>query len=551
MLTKCFPYRAATTLVLIALSYQSHLRAAPAPAADAGTRLHNGWKITPAGRHEVAGDMLLGCALSPDGKTLALTSVGYGKHQLHLVDTTTGKIRQSLPLGRAWNGVAWNGNDTIYVSGGASPAIHVFLRRLNGSFSPGLDVTLPDIAADPKVDKGKGQAYLAGLALAPDRTLYIANLATDTIYARNMTDGTIKVQRQLDKGVRPFCVRLAPDGLYVTQWAESNIVVLNPATLETVRTLATGSHPNDFVFAPDGRLFVSCANDDAVVVLDRKSGAMQERILTHLTPQSPAGATPNAIALSPDGKTLYVANADNNAVAVVDVSLPGRSHVRGFIPTGWYPTAVCVAPDGQRLFIGSGKGLGTHPNPAKVPQPNQVAPTGFEYIGRMLHGVVSTVPIPDEARLAAYTKQVYDNTPYNDALIERPARAPQQGANAIPSRVGDASPLKYILYIIKENRTYDQVMGDFKDRDGKSRGNGDPNLTLFGEDVTPNQHELARQYVLLDNTYCNGEVSADGHPWSTAAYVTDIVQRLWPPNYGGKGPAPLNEKVATPPAGYI
>jgi YVTN family beta-propeller protein len=518
-------------------------------------RLHSGWKVTPAGKHETTNDMLLGCRLSPDGKTLAMTSVGYSAHNLYLVDTATGKISQSLPLERGWNGIAWTQDSaTLYVSGGASPRIHVFKKQPGIQLQPAGELRLPDLTMEPLKEKDKGAAYIAGLALSPDeKTLYVANIATDTIYALSLPGGAIKTKKRLAEGARPYCLRFSPDGsaLYVTQWALSSVVALRPDTLQTARTLTTGNHPNDLLFGSDGRLYVSCGNDDAVFVLDAASGQAREQIRTSLTARAPAGTTPNALALSADGNTLYVANADNNAVAVVDVSRAGSSRVRGFIPTGWYPTALAVSTDNKRLFIGSSKGLGTRANPpAKLPI-SQVAATGFAHIGSLIGGLVSMLEIPNEARLAAYTRQVYANTPYKDALIERPASAPRAGSNPIPSRVGDPSAIKYVLYIIKENRTYDQVFGAFKDHKGKPRGNGDPNLTLFGEDVTPNHHELARQFVLLDNTFCSGEVSADGHPWSTGAYVTDITSRTWPVQYGGKGRQPLTEKVSIPPAGYI
>lgn len=517
--------------------------------------LHSGWKISPAGKHETTGDMLLGCALSPDGRMLAVTNVGYAEHMLHIVDTSNGRIGQSLPLGRAWNGVAWSPDGTsIYVSGGASPQIHVYRKSPDGSLMPARPIRIPDLAQDAAKEPGKGQAYVAGLAMSGDgTTLYAANIATDTIYAIDPAAGSVRRSRKLEDGARPYCLRLAPEGskLYVTQWALSSLLALNSGDLETVQTLETGNHPNDLLFSGDGRLFVSCGNDDAVFVHDARSGAQREKIRVAMTAGSPAGTTPNALALAPDGKTLYVANADNNAVAVVDVARPGRSRVKGLIPTGWYPTAVAVSRDSRRLFIGSGKGLGTRPNPVSRLPINPVAPTGFEYIGRMLGGLISTLEIPDDARLAGFTRQVHQNSPYSDALIEKPAQAPPRGNNPVPSRLGDSSPIKYVLYIIKENRTYDQVFGGFRDHNGKPRGNGDPNLTLFGEEVTPNHHELARQFVLLDNTFCSGEVSADGHPWSTGAYVTDITSRTWPVQYAGRGRQPLTEKVTVPPAGYI
>jgi YVTN family beta-propeller protein len=516
-----------------------------------GVRLHNGWQITPAGTHETTGDMLLGCAFSPDKKLLAMTNVGAAAHKLHLLDTATGKIRQSLPMARGWNGVAWSSDGAmLYVSGGTLSHINRFQRQSDGTYTPAESLKIP---VETMPDGRKHQPWLAGLALSPDgKTLYAVDTAADTLYALALPDGTVKTKRKLADGARPYCLVFTPDGktLAATQWALDSVLALNPETLETVRTLNVGRHPNALLFAGD-RLFVSCGNDDMVAVLDFPSGQVKERIVTRPTRRAPAGSTPSALALSPDGKTLYVANADNNAVAVVDVSREGQSQVRGFIPTGWYPTAVAVSLDGKRLFVGSGKGLGTGPNPAKtLPIPSESV-GGFPYIVSLLGGLISTIEIPDLPKLAAHTRQVIANSPYRDEYVERPNRAPRPGSNPIPSRLGDPSPIKYVLYIIKENRTYDQVLGDFKDHTDKPRGNGDPNLCLFGEEVSPNHHELARQFVLLDNFYCNGEVSVDGHHWTNGAYVPDFMARTWPLQYSGKGSPPLNPALSDTPNGRI
>ena len=520
------------------------------PGADPVTgavRLHNGWKITPAGTHETTSDMLVGSALSPDGLTLATVSAGYGSHDLNLVDTKTGKVTQRIGLLQAWNGVAWAADGkTIYVSGGASPNIHTVTQGADGKWAAG-----DNIAFEP----GAGRAYVSGVAVSRDgATLYAANIASDTLMTFHLPDGKPAATRTLGNGERPYCVRVGPDGLlYVTAWAAGQVLVLDGASLATVRTITTGSHPNDLAWSRDGkRLFVSCGNDDMVYAVNPTDGATRERIRMTVTPKAPAGATPCALSVSPDGKTLYVANSDNNDVAVVDISRDGQSRVKGFIPTGWYPTTVCAAPDGKTVFIGSGKGMGTGPNPSRPVKPDDQAVQIKTYIGRMLGGLVSTVPAPDAARLAAYSRQVVANSPYTgDTLGERPNVAPRPGTNAVPGRVGDASPIKYVLYIIKENRTYDQVFGDFTDASGKPAGNGDKSLTLFGEDITPNQHALARQFVLLDNVYCDGEVSADGHPWSDGAYANDFTQRTWPVSYSGKGQPPANPAITLPPAGYL
>ncbi len=572
---------AALALISVNISLPVFAQEKPGPQGktpDKGIRLANGWMITPAGtQHEVLGDMLLGGALSPDGTRLAFVNGGRADHQVHLVDTRTGKVVQSLPVERAQStgGLAWSPDGkTLYVAGGNAGKVYVFTRQSDSTLRAeepwkiaGLrsgvagEAEKPDPAKDAGRDPAKEavtqDAYLAGLTAAPDgKTLYLANLGGDSIFALEGEEaGKVRASRKLGEGDRPGVVRLSPDGktLYVALWAKGTVLALDPTTLETKATLTAGNHPNDLLLSRDGkRLFVSCGNDDMVTVLDPVTGQTTERIVLKLTPKAPAGATPSALALSPDGKKLFVADSDNNAVAVVDVEEPGRSHVKGFIPTAHYPTMVTVSRDGTRLFIGSGKGLGTGPNPVETLPADTVSPKGFPYIASLLKGVLSTVLLPDENRLAAYTKQVYKNTPYtSDTLLTTPNRAPKPGSSPIPSRVGDKSPIKYVLYIIKENRTYDQVFGDFKDKNGKPRGMGDPNLCLFGEDVTPNHHKLAREYVLLDNLYANGEVSVDGHHWSNGAYVPDFMQRTWPSQYGGKGTPPLTPELSATPAGRL
>jgi YVTN family beta-propeller protein len=507
------------------------------------------------------GDTLLGGVLSPDNTTFAFTNAGYGGHHLYLLDAQTGRVRQTVPLPRAWNGIAWSPDSTsLYVSGGGSPRIHVFHRGSTGAYVAASPIVIGDLRAVPPEangtanDTARGQAYVAGLAISRDgSTLYAANFATDTIYAISLPNGAVKARCRLKAGVHPYCVRLSPDGsmLYATLTPAKGVAVLNTGDLSLRRIIPVDSHPNDLLFAPDGRLFVSCGNSDTILALDTVTGETTERISVSLTPRSPAGATPVAMALAPDAKTLYVANADNNDVAAIDVSRVGKSRVKGFIPTGWYPSAVAVTPDGTHLLVGSGKGLGTGPSKNLKAPRKADSPEHFTYIGDLLYGLISTIPIPGDARLATYSRQVLANTPYRDAFVHEPGHAPLRGSSAVPSRLGDPSPIKYVLYIIKENHTFDQVLGDFKDQYGHRRGNGDPTLTLFGENITPNIHALARQYVLLDNLYCNGEVSGNGHPWSTGAYSTDIGERSWRLEYSGHASWALKDADLYPPAGRI
>jgi YVTN family beta-propeller protein len=326
-------------------------------------------------------------------------------------------------------------------------------------------------------------------------------------------------------------------------------LVLDAESLRVVFHIVVAEHPNQIAVHPrDDRLFVACASSNCVSVVDTRRGLVTETIMTSLFPRAPEGSTPDALAVAPDGQTLYVANADNNCVAVIDISTPNESQVKGFIPTGWYPTAIAVTPDSKTLLIGVGKGNQTLANPLHAGQPAKGGsarrPLPFPYIGTTMSGALSIVPVPESKQLAAYTATVYRNCPYADALLDI---TPSTRKTAIPNRVGDASPIQHVLYIIKENRTYDQVFGDMK------KGNGDPSLVMFGEKITPNHHQLAEEFVLLDNLYCNGQVSRDGHPWSTMAYHTDYIARDWHLTYSGrKGVADDDEgNLAKAPSGYL
>jgi YVTN family beta-propeller protein len=359
-------------------------------------------------------------------------------------------------------------------------------------------------------------------------------------------------------GKRPYDVVRARNGLlYVSDWVDRCVLVVDAETLRTIGRIPVGEHPNQLALHPkDDRLFVACASSNGVWVIDTSRGTVQETIFTALFPKSPEGSTPDALCVSPDGEMLYVANADNNCVAVIEIESPRRSEVKGFIPTGWYPTSIAMTPDGKQLLVGVGKGNRTRSNrPEQATLDTLLAQPAREggyrnipmdHVGTTLSGALSIVQIPDDKQLARYTSQVYRNCPYSDELLSA-ALPPNARKTAIPVKVGDPSPIKYVIYIIKENRTYDQVFGDVP------RGNGDPSLVMFGEEVTPNHHKLAGEYVLLDNLYCNGHVSRDGHPWSTMAYNTDYVARDWALTYSGRRGIDDDDagELSNAPSGYI
>lgn len=490
--------------------------------------LPSGWTTTPAGRQLASGDMILSGQVSPDGKLFAFTNTGYTRHQLHLVDLATEKEIATFPVEQAWSGLAWAPDGKrIFVSSGAGytgAAVLVFDRWDKEGWHEvrgGYNLHLAE----------RERTAVSSLVISPNgKVLYAVNNSDDHVYAIDVHSG--RGLGRVKLGDHPFSAVLAKDGktMYVTNLASAEVSVVEVSetgSLTETAKIATEAHPNDLVLSKDERtLYVSCGNTNHVVVLDLAGKRMLERINIALGAKAPAGSTPNSLAIAPDGEYLYAANADNNTVAVIEIEERGKSKVEGFIPTGWYPTLVRVTPDGKRVLIGSGKGVGTGPNKVKRPIDEVSATVSFQHHGNNMNGLMSFVDTPKGKQLSAYTKQAYENSPYRDVLLESAEAA---GTTVIPRKVGEKSPVEHVLYIMKENRTYDQVMGDLP------QGNGDPSLVLFGRDVTPNQHALAEQFVLFDNLYCSGEVSQDGQPWTLSAYATEFTQRAWTLSYSRHG----------------
>lgn len=534
-------------------------RRQPGPTAQ-GTLLPNGWKLTPTGQQIPVSDLPMNMMLSKDGRYLLVTTNGNGDQTVNIIDTQSGQSLQNIIVKKSWLGLEFAPDGKrFFVSGGDDNEILIFDFAAGkateaGKLNLGSEAyhAMNDRARTEARRKGAGEyAFPAGLSVTPDgKHLYVAENLTNKVAVIDL--GAKQVITKIEVGEYPYDCLVAPDGkrVYVSNWGSRNVGVIDTASHKVIGTIATGDHPNDLEITRNGKtLYVANANSNSVSVIGTTEMKEIEAISTALHPKSPIGSTPNALALAPDERTLYVANADNNNVAVIDVAVRRKSEVEGFIPTGWYPASVRVSKDGKRLFVANGKGVASAANP-KGPQPkpgmSRQENPDIQYIGSMLKGTVSLINLPTRAKLAQLTKQTYANSPYTDELLKA-ARAPRS-KTAIPVRVGDPSPIKHVIYIVKENRTYDQVLGDMKE------GNGDPNLCLFGEDVTPNQHALAREFVLFDNFYVDSEVSADGHNWSMAAYATDYVEKTWPTNYSSRGRTydyEGSKKIARPTKGYI
>lgn len=389
------------------------------------------------------------------------------------------------------------------------------------------------------------ELYWSGMVHHPRKNLlFAANMGTGghpgSVAVFDTAEG--KLLRRIGVEMSPYSVVLNTDGsrLYVSNWASQSVSVIDTEAMKVVGAIAVGPNPNAMEFGADGRLYVSCANDNSVVVVDTRQRRAVERISTALTPASPEGSTPNALVLDAAHQRLYVANADNNDVAVISVKDAGHSKVLGFLPVGWYPSALALTGGGRKLYVANSKGRQSYSDVRGPMRPLASNPNGDETIKTQQKGDVEIIDVANlEKELPAWTKQVYANTPYQDTQLAEAAAKPVE--SIIPREVGVGSPIQHVIYIIKENRTYDQVLGD------DPRGNGDPRLTIFGRQVTPNQHALAESFVLFDNLYCDGEVSEDGHSWSNSAYATDYNEKTWPATYGGQSNA--NRNMAWVPSG--
>jgi YVTN family beta-propeller protein len=520
----------------------------------AGALLPNGWTLTPEGAQVPTSDLPLNMVLSNDGRFLLVTTNGNGDQTINVIDLRTGQSAQTVSVKKSWLGLAFAPDGKrFFVSGGDDNEVMVFdfadgkAEQSGKIILGGADFhKLDDKERDAARRKGLGEfAFPAGIAVTPDgKRLYVAENLTHKVAVVDLA--TQEVITKIAVGEYPYDCVVSSDGkrVYVSNWGSRSVAVIDTIDNKVINNIPVGDHPNDLELTRDGRvLYVANANSNTVSVVDTAQMKEIEAVSTALHPKSPIGSTPNAVALSPDEKSLYIANADNNDVAVVDVARRGHSEVEGFIPTGWYPTSVRVSKDGKRIFVANGKGVASAANP-QGPDPYKGRTP--QYIGSMLKGTVSLINLPAKAKLARLTRRVYANSPYTDAMLKA-ARAPKE-KTVIPVRVGAPSPIKHVIYVIKENRTYDQVLGDVKE------GNGDPSLCLFGEEITPNQHSLAREFVLFDNFYVDAEVSADGHNWSMAAYATDYTEKTWPTNYSNRGRTydyEGSKRIARPTKGYI
>jgi YVTN family beta-propeller protein len=501
-------------------SPSSRVEAAIAAQDPSGPRrLPTGRTLDPAGVSYDLGSMPLAMALSPEKDRVVALLNGWREQGIQVVDRASGRVLQKIPLPAVFLGIVFSPDGrSLYVSGGNQDVIYRFDWR-------GRAAKLADsIVLAVKPEAKDGTRYPAGIAISPDgRTLYAAENLGDSLAVVDLA-GRRVVQR-LGTERYPYGVAVAPDGtVYASAWGGWTVSVFSSranGTLDGGSRVRVGRHPSAIALNQSGsRLFVASGSTDKITVLDTKS----RNVVATLNDASPAGtaegSTPNALALSPDGTRLFVAEADNNAVAVFDLgsSTAGSPSAKAGdaliarIPSGWYPSAVAV--DGSDLLVVNGKGRGTAPNVGH-PQPDQHGvPHSPDYTLGQINGTLTIVPAANAsaADLAGFSQRV----------------AAANGWNST-SATGKYPPFEHVIYVIKENRTYDQVFGDLRQADGA------PSLAFFPRAVSPNHHALAERFGIFDRFFVNAEVSPDGHNWSTGAYVTDYSEKTIPSNYSDRG----------------
>ncbi|MGD0782530.1 MAG: beta-propeller fold lactonase family protein, partial [Candidatus Aminicenantales bacterium] len=561
--------------------------AVPVVSAESG-RLPNGQIVTPAGRQvelpELRPHVL---AISPDGRLLVTSG---RSHEIVSVDPVEGRVLQRIPLPPEPPDAAEPGaasanilkpdekGELSYTGLAFSPdGRRLYLSNVNGSIkvfdvAPGGTITGKSSFLLPPANAPRREEEIpSGIAVSPDGAkLYIVLNLSGRLGEFSAADG--RFLRAIDVGVAPYDVVLVGHRAFVSNWGgrrprpgeatgpagRGTLVKVDPKTgiadsgsvsvidLDSWRSVSEHPvqlHSSALAVSPDRR-YVVCANaaSDTLSVIDVRGDAVIETISAKAGPADLFGASPAAVAFDPKGRDLYVANGTQNAVAVIRFD-PGhkKSRFLGLIPAGWWPGAILYDARRGQLCVANVKGLAREKRLDK-----RTGGRGFN--SHLYLGSLSLIPVPSEADLPAMTRTVWTNF-YRERIAESllPPR-PGQPARAVPERIGEPSLIKHIVYIIKENRSYDQVLGDVKE------GDGDPALTLFGEAVTPNQHKLVREFVLLDNTYCNGILSADGHQWSTTAFATDYMEKSfggWPRSYpDGMGPDEV-DALAYAPTGFL
>jgi DNA-binding beta-propeller fold protein YncE len=481
-------------------------------------RLPNGLTINPAGRLFDVGNMPLTARTAPDGNIVLLLS-GFREQGVQVVDPRGGKILQTVPQPSAFLGLIFSSDGKkLYASGANEDAVYEY------SYNAGTVELIRTLNLKAAEETKKGTRYPAGLAISADNQfLFVAENLSDSLAIIDLKSGMV-VDRK-PAGLYPYAVVIDPAGLvYVSAWGENIITRFKVASGKILNSsiLNVGRHPSAMLIdSKTSRLYITSGSTDSISIINTKTFHVINTLKDGI-PGTKEGSTPNALALSNNGRRLYVAEADSNAVAVFE-----NDRLIGRIPVGWYPTALIHTSD--HLYVVNGKGRGTRANP-KATQGAAYINTPTDYTLGQLNGTICELPATiSKNELQTYSQKVAQLNNWN-----------------VKTESKKYPPFKHVLYIIKENRTYDQVFGDLP------QGDGDPSLLFFPKNASPNHRAMAERFGLFDRFFVNAEVSSQGHPWSTAAYVTDYVEKTVHSNYSNRRDSERAEgEEADPALGYF
>jgi YVTN family beta-propeller protein len=489
--------------------------------------------------------------ITPDEKLLIVKNMG----SLDLIRLADKTLLQSLPFpksGASFTGICLsNDGRKIYVTD-AEDCIQTAIFDAQGILHWGGSIILPK----PSIG---GNPVPGGLVLnKSEDKIYVTLSRSNSLAIISLADNSIT---EIPAGIAPYEVLpLSAEKAYVSNWGgrrsnqgesvyntSGSKVLVDPKTgianngsISVVdlkqhklgKDISVGLHPCGMALNPDHtRLFVACANSDIISVINTSTDQVIEEISVHRKADLPFGSAPNALTVSPDGKYLYIANGSENAICVVQIGKPCQ--VKGYMPTGWYPGSVITDKSGKFLYVANVKGVGSRNQKADKPGYNS-----HDHLG-----TISIIPRPTPQELNKMTEIVR----HNNSFLQRPEAHPSKNTTEkvpVPQLPGQTSFIKHVVYIIKENRTYDQVFGDMP------QGNGDVSLVEFGRDITPNHHLLAETFVLMDNFYCSGVLSADGHQWTDEAYVTDYIEKFFG-DFTRSYPYDGNDALAYASSGFI
>jgi YVTN family beta-propeller protein len=507
----------------------------PSPPATSSRLLPTGALLDPAAPSFPAGNMPLAIVPAPGPAGRCVLSLsGWREQGVQVVDTVTRRVLQTLPQAGAFVGLAFSSDgNTLFASGGDDDSIWRY------AWKEGAATFRDRLALADKEPGQPGRRYPAGLALSPDGTrLYVAENLADSVAVVDTTSR--RVIENLPVGRFPYAVAVASDGtVWISAWGGDTVASFVPdghGGLDEAGRVATGRHPSALLLNADSsRLFVASASTDRIAVVDTHARRVIAILRDPATAETIEGSTPNALALSVDGRRLFVAEADNNAVAVFDLSsatagragAAGDDRLAGRLPCDWYPTALAVT--GGSLVVVNGKGAGAGPNPDGPRPSSPLKRDSRSYTLGQLDGTITVLPLDWAA----------------GALARMTRRVAQANGWDRKRRTGHYPPFEHVIYILKENRTYDQVLSDLPS------GDGDPSLLFFPRDVSPNHHALAERFGLFDRFFVNAEVSSQGHVWSTAAYVTDYGEKTIPSAYSSRREEEDPGDADQPAAGYL